>query len=199
MLLRGPSAPSSPPLSAPQVSHLLKAVGAGVTGGEWTQPPTASLAGSGRGCRARDPPYHPPCAEWLVQWHSPTLLSQLFSLQAPLKTLLQLTIMPIINGKHRCCPQAAGLRAGHGGARLHRLSPSLQRGLKQGCRSHCRRAWTSPGRWSPTMRYGMGTVWASAAGTGTVSHQPRAHPLPPAGIPHGGSRPPLLQGATGGD
>lgn len=50
-----------------------------------------------------------PCPAALHSFCLPS--PQLFSLQAPLKTLLQLTIMPIINGKHHHCLCVARLEA----------------------------------------------------------------------------------------
>lgn len=170
-----------------QVPHLLQAVGTGVTGGERSLcvPGPAPCCSPGaaqawRGCALQDP-----ASRWghaALPLYSPAFaLPQLFSLQAPLKTLLQLTIMPIINGTHRGCH--TGARAGAGGTWLHRVSPSLQRGLKRGCRSHCQRAWTSPRRWSPTTRYVASTGIPSWGRDHILlgraqSHQPHIDPLP---------------------
>lgn len=97
--------------------------------------PQAQLgAAGGEGRGAQDPPFQP--SPWGVQaqpalpgsplaGHSPSLLSsplpQLFSLQAPLKTLLQLTIMPIINGKQ---PPARSGWTGAGARCSLRLLPA---------------------------------------------------------------------------
>lgn len=192
-----PSVPRSRPLSPLQVSHLLQAVCAGVASGERTRaspggvrpPLLAPSHSTGRGSPLLAHPVLSAgvgaAAAARVLTHAP--LPQLFSLQAPLKTLLQLTIMPIINGRHRRCPHTPGLVQGHGGIWLHCTSPSLQRGLKRGCRSHCPKAWTSPRRWSPTMRYVAGWGWPGPpqraqgpcpAGAGRSLTQPCANPLP---------------------
>lgn len=191
-----PSAPHSRLLSPLQVSHLLQAVCAGVASGERTRASPrgggpASLAstqpqhgaGLGRGCASQDTPSSPPSAKRrhalprqaglpLLPVCSPTFLSpQLFSLQAPLKTLLQLTIMPIINGRHHRCRHAAGLGAGaqwdlvslHLSLPAERTKKGVQIPLPEGM------DFTKEVVTNHAVRGRMGTSRAPPAGAGTLS------------------------------
>lgn len=225
-----PSAPRSRLLSPLQVSHLLQAVCAGVASGEQTRaspggpaslasPQPQHGAGSGRGRASQDTPSSPPSAKprharpgqaGLLPLRSPRLLfPQLFSLQAPLKTLLQLTIMPIINGRHHRCPHTAGLGAGAqwDSASLHlslpaeRTKKGVQIPLPEGM------DFTKEVVTNHAVRGGMGTAQAPPSrrrdhvllGQGAVTPSLALILFPFPGIPHGGSRSSLLQGAAGGD
>lgn len=162
--------------------------------------------GSGRGCASQDTPSSPPSAKCrhalprqadLLLVCSPTLLSpQLFSLQAPLKTLLQLTIMPIINGRHHCCPRTAGLGAGPqwDSASLHlslpaeRTKKGVQIPLPEGM------DFTKEVVTNHAVCGRIGTAWAPPAGLrtfmlghGTVTSSLVLILFPFAGIPHSGS------------
>lgn len=196
-----PSAPHSQLLSPLQVSHLLQAVCTGVASGEQTRaspggpaslasPQLQHGAGSARGCTSQDTPSSPPSAKCrhalprlvgLLLLRSPTLLSpQLFSLQAPLKTLLQLTIMPIINGRHHHCLHTARLGAGAhwDSASLHlsfpaeRTKKGVQIPLPEGM------DFTKEVVTNHAVRGRIGTARAPPVGTGTMSCWDRVQSYP---------------------
>lgn len=193
-------------LSPMQVSHLLQAVCAGVASGEWTHASLGDLAslasaqpqhgaGSGKGCASQDTSSSPPSAKCRHAWprqagllpllaRSRTLLSpQLFSLQAPLKTLLQLTIMPLINGRHHHHPHTAGLGAGvEWDSASHHLSLPAER-TKKGVQIPLPEGmdFTKEVVTNHAVCGGMGTAWAPLAGAGTMSCWGRvqSHPALP--------------------
>ena len=78
-------------LSPPQVQNLLKPICTGVTGSELGRGGAGTRLGSGEGSEGQPIPPH--CPDFL----SPR--SQLIPLQTPLKTLLQIAVMPMLNGR----------------------------------------------------------------------------------------------------